>query len=75
MAHLFKLDIVLPNAALTDRPSSRHIARLLGALAAEHAIALRAAGKAALPRRCLAELRAWYCPESSDSGRGASRDR
>ena len=64
MAQPFKLDVGLTNEAPTGRAEILRIAQLPGAIAAEHARAMRAAGEAELPRQCLAELRAWYCPES-----------
>lgn len=69
MAHLFKLDVLPPREAPAARPEVLRIVQLLNALAAEHARAMRAAGKAQLPRRNLAELRAWYCFDSPDSVR------
>ena len=72
MAHLFELDVPSPREAPAERPEVLRIVQLLNALAAEHARALRAAGKAQLPRQNLAELRAWYCFDRSQSGRSTA---
>ena len=72
MAHLFKLDVLPPREAPAARPEVLRIVRLLDALAAEHSRALRAASKAHLPRQNLAELRAWYCFDSSHDGRSTA---
>ena len=48
------------------------IRAILGAAAAEHTLALRAATKAALPRRSLSEVRAMYVsPLEPPEGAGA----
>ena len=42
-------------------------AHVLNAIAAEHGLAMRATGKAELPRQCLAELHAAYCGSQADA--------
>jgi len=69
MAHLFNFDVLSPREAPAARPEILRIVQVLHAVAAEHARAMRATGKAELPRQRLAELRAWYCLDSPDSGR------
>lgn len=68
MAQLFNFDNMSPNELPTATTEGLGIANILSAVAAEHARALRATAKAELPRRTLAELRALYCIENSNSG-------
>ena len=70
MAQLLNFDVVLPDAPLAEQPESLRFVQLVRIVLAEHARAMRAAGQAELPRQCLDELRAAYCPDRANAQEG-----
>ena len=67
MAHPLNFDVLLPGAPPAEPPESLRIVQLIRIVLAEHARAMRAAGQAELPRQCLDELRAAYCPDRTNA--------
>ena len=67
MANLMTFDVLLPGAPLAEQPESLRFVQIVRIVLAEHARAMRAAGRAELPRQGLDELRAVYCSDHANA--------